>query len=160
MTAAGSGLLNPRDQPDRRLLTNRTNCAESLGELVQAIQTSLLQAAQHLSRTNMDRPASPRPIDWEIAEANGESVSLDAARANLEASKASTNQSPQEIIVERTREIGRLRAEVAYLQEVRKLGEYLHEEVECVIDRLQLAVIAFHKGWQQIEDPNLELSSE
>ncbi|KPM41093.1 hypothetical protein AK830_g5492 [Neonectria ditissima] len=108
----------------------------------------------------MDRPASPRPIDWEIAEAHGESVSLDATRAKLEASKASTNQSPQEIIVERTQEIGRLRAEVAYLQDVRRLGEHLYEEVENVIDQLQLAVIDFHKGWQEIEGADSELSSE
>jgi hypothetical protein len=106
----------------------------------------------------MDRPASPRPIDREIAKAHGESVSLDATRDNLEASKVATNQSPQEVIVERTREVGRLRAEVAYLQEVRRLGEYLCEEVEYVIDRLQLAVIAFHKGLQQIEGGEVDLS--
>jgi hypothetical protein len=106
----------------------------------------------------MDRPASPRPIDREIAKAQGESVSLDATRDKLEASKVATNQSPQEVIVERTREVGRLRAEVAYLQEVRRLGEYLCEEVEYVIDRMQLAVIAFHKGLQQIEGGEVDLS--
>ncbi|CAM1508784.1 Fc.00g056320.m01.CDS01 [Cosmosporella sp. VM-42] len=105
----------------------------------------------------MDRPASPRPIDQEIAEAHGESVALDATREKLEANKLRTDQSPQEIIVERTREIGRLRAEVAYLQEMRRLGEYLCEEVEYVIDRLQLAVVAFHKGRQQVEEGGLEL---
>ena len=102
----------------------------------------------------MDRPASPRPIDREIAKAHGESVSLDAIRDKLQASKVATNQSPQE----RTREVGRLRAEVAYLQEVRRLGEYLCEEVEYVIDRMQLAVIAFHKGLQQIEGGEVDLS--
>ncbi|GKU06778.1 hypothetical protein FLAG1_09467 [Fusarium langsethiae] len=106
----------------------------------------------------MDRPASPRPIDREIAKAHGESVSLEATRDKLEASKVSTNQSPQDIIVERTREVGRLRAEVAYLQDVRRLGEYLCEEVEYVIDRLQLAVIAFHKGLQQIEGGQSEMA--
>ncbi|GKU08787.1 unnamed protein product [Fusarium langsethiae] len=106
----------------------------------------------------MDRPASPRPIDREIAKAHGESVSLDATRDKLRATKLSTKQSPEEIIVERTREVGRLRAEVAYLQDVRQLGEYLCEEVEYVIDRLQLAVIAFHKGLQQIEGEQLELA--
>ncbi|KAF4462511.1 hypothetical protein FALBO_10680 [Fusarium albosuccineum] len=106
----------------------------------------------------MDRPASPHPIDREIAKAYGESVSLDATRDKLEASKAPANQSPQEIILERTREVGRLRAEVAYLQEVRRLGDYLCEEVEYVIDRLQLAVIAFHKGLRQIEGGELDLS--
>lgn len=105
----------------------------------------------------MDRPASPRPIDKEIANAHGESVSLDATRDKLEATKVPTKHSPEEVIVERTREIGRLRAEVAYLQDVRRLGEYLCDEVEYVIDRLQLAVIAFHKGLQQIEGEQLEL---
>ncbi|GKU07268.1 hypothetical protein FPOA_06981 [Fusarium poae] len=106
----------------------------------------------------MDRPASPRPIDKEIANAHGESVSIDATHDKLAATKVVAKQSPEEIIVERTREVGRLRAEVAYLQDVRRLGEYLCEEVEYVIDRLQLAVIAFKKGLQQIEEGQLELA--
>ncbi|KAH7201440.1 hypothetical protein DER44DRAFT_870215 [Fusarium oxysporum] len=110
------------------------------------------------NRGNMDRPASPRPIDREIANAHGESVSLDATRDKLEATKNFDQQSPEETILERTREVGRLRAEVAYLQDVRRLGEYLCEEIEYVIDRLQLAVIAFHKGLQQIEGGQLDLA--
>lgn len=106
----------------------------------------------------MDRPASPRAIDRHIAMANGTSVSIDATRERLEATKVSTNRTAEDIIVERTREVGRLRAEVAYLQDVRRLGEYLCEEVEYVIDRLQLAVIAFHKGLKQIDEGQVDLA--
>src|SRR5688572_30687104 len=106
MTAAASGLLNHgTSQTDDFLRIERT--ALSLWEsLFKQFKRAFYKQLNIFSRINMDRPASPRPIDWEIAEAHGESVSLDATHANLEASKASTTQSPQEIIVERTREIG------------------------------------------------------
>ncbi|KAI1416928.1 hypothetical protein F5Y13DRAFT_153344 [Hypoxylon sp. FL1857] len=99
----------------------------------------------------MNHPATLRPIDKAIAKAHGSSVALDATRENLEAGKAMTTPSLKEIIEIRTSENGRLREELAYLQQIQELGEHLREEVEYVMERLQLAVNSFRKGQKDIE---------
>lgn len=99
----------------------------------------------------MNHPATPRAIDKAIAQAHGLSVALDATRENLEACKTTTTPSLKEIIEIRTRENGRLREELAYLQRIQELGEHLREEVEYVTERLQFAVSSFRKGQKEVE---------
>lgn len=63
----------------------------------------------------MNRPAGLRPIDKAIAKAQGSSVALDATPESLKAAKTCPTPSLKEIIEDRTREVGRLREELAYL---------------------------------------------
>lgn len=99
----------------------------------------------------MDRPAAPRPIDKAIAQVHGSSVALDATRDNLNASKLLPTPSLKELIEEKTRENGRLREELAYLQQIQQLGDHLREEVEYVTERLHLAISSFRKGQKDIK---------
>lgn len=57
----------------------------------------------------------------------------------------------KEIIETRTREVGRLREELAYLQQVRKLGENLRDDLEYAMERMQLAVIQFREGQKTLD---------
>lgn len=92
-----------------------------------------------------------------IAEANGASVALDAVPEILQAGKQCTTPSLTEIIEEKTRENGRLRGELAYLQQVRQLGESLREEVDYVCERLRFALLTFMKGKEDASRSNLGL---
>ncbi|KAI0191343.1 hypothetical protein F4808DRAFT_465390 [Astrocystis sublimbata] len=98
----------------------------------------------------MNRPAGLRPIDEAIAKARGSSVALDATRQSLEAGKMCPAPSLKEIIEDRTREVGRLREELAYVKEVEQLGDYLRQELEYVMGRLGMALTSFRKGQQAI----------
>ncbi|KAI3341949.1 hypothetical protein F4824DRAFT_269720 [Ustulina deusta] len=99
----------------------------------------------------MSPPTGLRPIDGAIANVQGSSVALNATRENLEAAKTHPTPTLKEIIEDRTREVGRLRQELAYLQEVERLGDYLREELEYVMGRLGVALTAFRKGQEDIE---------
>ncbi|KAI1162127.1 hypothetical protein F5B18DRAFT_625353 [Nemania serpens] len=99
----------------------------------------------------MNHPAGLRPIDKTVARLQGSSVALDATRENLEASKTCPTPPLKEIIEDRTREVGRLREELAYLQEVERLGDYLRQELEYVVGRLGLALTSFGKEQQSIK---------
>lgn len=93
-----------------------------------------------------DHPALPRPIDRAIEQARGSTVALDATPGKLAASKMTPALSLKEIIEEKTRENGRLRAELAYYHEVGALGDALYGEVHDAAERLRLALITYHRG--------------
>ncbi|KAH6884979.1 hypothetical protein B0T10DRAFT_462671 [Thelonectria olida] len=97
-----------------------------------------------------DSPMLPRRVDRAIAKAHGQTVALEATREELEAGKSPTTPSLKEIIDSKTRENGRLREELAYLQQLEKLGENLREELEYVMDRLRMAIVTFRKGQRDI----------
>ncbi|KAI0810072.1 hypothetical protein GGR55DRAFT_679300 [Xylaria sp. FL0064] len=100
---------------------------------------------------SMSPPAGLRPVDEAIAKAQGSSVALDATPESLEAGKTWPTPSLKEIIEDRTREVGRLREELAYLKEVEQLGDYLRQELEYVMGRLGLALRSFRKEQQDIK---------
>lgn len=99
----------------------------------------------------LQHPALPRPIDKAIAQAHGSSVALDATADRLETAKHQPTPSLKEIIEIRTRENSRLRAELAYFQQERQLGEHLREELEYVTERMQLAINSYRKGQKDLD---------
>lgn len=99
-------------------------------------------------RTN--HPAPPRSIDKAIRDVRGSTVALDATPEKLEANKHPAPPSLKEIIEEKTRENGRLRAELAYLQSMQQIGEELRGEVDYVQERLRLAVVSFHRRHKEL----------
>lgn len=105
-------------------------------------------------------PALPRPIDQAIAQAQGSSVALDATAERLQAAKYHPTPSLSEIIEARTRENSRLRAELAYFQQVQQLGEHLKEELQYVTERLQLAVNSYNKGQKDLDQERLITSTD
>ena len=104
--------------------------------------------------TYIHQPAPPRKIDREIAAARGSTVALDATRERLEAHKTTHTPSLKEIIESKTRENGRLRAEVVYLQSLGRLGEELRNEVDYVSERLRLALMNYQRAKETIAAPD------
>ncbi|KAJ0370056.1 hypothetical protein COL26b_010260 [Colletotrichum chrysophilum] len=98
-----------------------------------------------------ETPVPPRDLDMAIANAHGSSVALEASHTTLQASKQTPDLSLKEIIELKTKENSRLRAEVAYLHNMRKIGEELAEEVDYVLDKLRLAIVTFNRDKDRAE---------
>lgn len=100
---------------------------------------------------NTDHPPLPRSIDRAIGDVRGSTVALDATPEKLAATKYPATPSLKEIVEDKTRENGRLRAELAYLQNMQQIGEELRGEVEYVEERLRLAVVSFRRRRKDLE---------
>lgn len=98
-----------------------------------------------------DSPAPPRPIDWAIKEARGSTIALDATREKLELGKHAATPTLKEIIENKTRENGRLRAQAAYLESMQQIGEELRGEVEFLQERMRLAVVSFDRQRKDLD---------
>ncbi|KAF8856248.1 hypothetical protein BDZ45DRAFT_691882 [Acephala macrosclerotiorum] len=97
------------------------------------------------SESELNKPPIPTPIDDEIARNNGTSVAIEATRESLEASKISTTPSLSEIIEHKTRENGRLREELAYLQAKLGLDMFLLERTQNAKDTLEAVMVEYQR---------------
>ena len=98
-----------------------------------------------------EHPAPPRAIDSIIAAAQGTTIALEATPRSLAASKNARTPSLKKMIEIQARENGRLRAELANLEQSRKPGENLRTEVEFALERLQLAITDFENGKNRLK---------
>lgn len=96
-------------------------------------------------------PARPSRIDLAIAEAHGSTVALDTSNEALQTLKTMPTPSLKEMIEQKTRENGRLREELAYLGNMRRIGDGLAGEVDYVLEKLRFALITYKKEKERIE---------
>ncbi|KAH8799650.1 hypothetical protein F5884DRAFT_810764 [Xylogone sp. PMI_703] len=94
----------------------------------------------------------PTPVDIEIARNKGTSVAIEATNESLQASKDDPTPSLSEMIEQKTRENGRLRQELAYLQRKQGASVFLTEKVNLVIEELYQAVMEHQRLETTIED--------
>jgi len=90
----------------------------------------------HPPESEYDIPSKPTPIDAEIARNKGTSVAIEATTESLQVCKNDPTPSLSEMIVQKTRENGRLREELAHLQRMQGPNKYLLEEVTLSVERL------------------------
>lgn len=101
-------------------------------------------------------PALPRQIDQSIARIKGSTVALEATPKQLAATKACPTPSLKEIIEIRTKENGRLRAELAYLQSLEALGDEFLGEIQDATSRMQRAIATFSRRKKELEKRKLD----
>lgn len=107
----------------------------------------------------MDHPAHPRQVDRFIAKAKGSTVALEASPEQLQASKTCVTPSLKEIIEIKTKENGRLRAELAYLQSLETLGDEFYGEIHDAAGRMQRAIATFNRRRKELDKRKLEVGS-
>lgn len=107
----------------------------------------------------MDHPALPRQVDRSIAKAKGSTVALEASPEQLQASKTCVTPSLKEIIEIKTKENGRLRAELAYLQSLETLGDEFYGEIHDAAGRIQHAIATFNRRRRELDKRKLEVGT-
>ena len=103
-------------------------------------------------RQDSDQPPTPTSIDIEIARNHGTTVAIEATDESLQASKIAPTPSLSEIIEHKTRENGRLRYELAYLQRkqaidlsaLEKAGRLVAELYHTLRERKRLGALIDH----------------
>lgn len=111
------------------------------------------QAPSELDQTDMsnDRPPRPISIDIVISHNLGLTIALDAAPAQLQASKRSIEPSQSEAIEQLIRKNDCLRQELTYQHKMHDVSICLAREARNIVKRLRQAILKFRKAHKQID---------
>ena len=102
--------------------------------------------------TATGRPPPPTAVDMAISLKNGITIATEALPSNLQQAKSQPTPSMSQIIEQRTRENGRLRAEVAYCQRKDEASRYLLVEIEKAFESLRKSLMNYHNLRTEIEN--------
>ena len=107
-----------------------------------------------------NKPPSPSSVDLIIHKHHGSSFALDLMPETIQASKTDPTPSLTQMIEELTRKNGRLKEQLAGCHELQEHWDGLRCEVDFVINRLKIAVLAFRKAQLELGGNLIEACNE
>lgn len=132
-------------------LEKKQRAVKYLSKEIDTISSSIKEALHNFTTFNTDTQESAQTpplltaVDIEIAASNGSTLAIEASKVNIQAAKRRPTPDLSQMIRERTHQIIHLQQESVYLERKHYAAEYLHQEVEAILESVQKALSGFYK---------------